>query len=56
MSYMGLDVGQTGCRAIIFSDKGAQLSSSYMEYETVVPRAFYGLSSIQRKLLKAASR
>ena len=39
MSYMGLDVGQTGCRAIIFSDKGAQLSSSYMEYETVVPRA-----------------
>jgi xylulokinase len=36
MSFMGLDVGQTGCRAMIFSEQGKQISSSYMEYETLV--------------------
>jgi xylulokinase len=35
---MGLDVGQTGCRAIIFSEEGKQVSSSYMEYATLVPQ------------------
>lgn len=38
MSYMGLDVGQTGCKAVVFDEKGNQLSLSYMEYQTIVPR------------------
>jgi xylulokinase len=37
MSDMGLDVGQTGCRAIIFDEGGTQLAFSYCEYPTLVP-------------------
>lgn len=32
MSLLGLDVGSTACKAILFSDKGEQLSYSYREY------------------------
>ncbi len=38
MSYMGLDIGQTGCKAVIFDENGKQLSSSYRECKTVTPR------------------
>jgi xylulokinase len=38
MSYMGVDIGQTGCRAIIFDEQGRQLAQSYREYPTLVPR------------------
>ena len=38
MSYMGLDVGQTGCKAVIFDENGNQRALSYREYETIVPR------------------
>jgi xylulokinase len=37
MSYMGVDIGQTGCRAIIFDGDGTALGQSYREYPTVVP-------------------
>jgi xylulokinase len=37
MSFMGVDIGQTGCRAIIFDEKGMQRAQSYREYRTVVP-------------------
>jgi len=37
MSYMGLDIGQTGCKAIIFNNLGNQLSHSYREYQTIIP-------------------
>ncbi len=37
MSYMGLDVGQTGCRAIIFDENGTQRAFSYREYPTPAP-------------------
>ena len=37
MSYMGVDIGQTGCRAIIFDGDGVQLAQAYREYRTVVP-------------------
>jgi len=37
MSYLGIDIGQTGCKAVIFNKDGNQLSSSYREYETLIP-------------------
>jgi len=37
MSYMGLDVGQTGCKAVIFDENGKQLAQSYREYPTIFP-------------------
>ncbi len=37
MSYMGLDIGQTGCKSIVFSDTGTQIALSYREYTTVIP-------------------
>jgi len=37
MSYLGVDIGQTGCKAVIFDEDGKQLASSYREYKTVVP-------------------
>jgi len=38
MSYMGLDVGQTGCKAIVFNDAGNQIAQAYREYATYIPR------------------
>ncbi len=38
MSYMGLDVGQTGCKAVIFNENGKQRALSYREYRTIVPQ------------------
>ncbi|UCB47508.1 MAG: hypothetical protein JSV25_07590, partial [Spirochaetota bacterium] len=37
MSYMGLDIGQTGCKAVVFDEKGNQLSLAYREYRTIMP-------------------
>jgi len=37
MSYMGLDVGQTGCKAVIFDQEGNKRSQSYREYKTLIP-------------------
>lgn len=38
MSLLGLDVGTTGCKAIIFSDEGEILSKAYREYEQLFPK------------------
>jgi xylulokinase len=38
MSLLGLDVGTTGCKAIVFSEEGQILSSAYREYPLVFPR------------------
>jgi xylulokinase len=38
MSYMGLDIGQTGCKAVVFDIDGEQLSSAYREYDTKTPQ------------------
>ncbi len=38
MSYMGLDVGQTGCKAIVFNDGGTQIAHAYREYATLIPK------------------
>jgi xylulokinase len=34
MALMGLDVGSTGCKAMVFSDDGNPISYAYREYET----------------------
>lgn len=38
MSLLGLDVGTTGCKAILFSREGEMLSKAYREYEELYPR------------------
>ena len=38
MSYLGLDVGTTGCKAVVFDDRGRQLSSAYREYAIISER------------------
>ncbi len=38
MSLLGLDVGTTGCRSVIFSEDGRTLSQSYKEYPEIYPR------------------
>jgi len=37
MSLLGLDVGTTGCKAVLFSTDGRMLASAYEEYNTRAP-------------------
>ena len=37
MSYLGLDIGTSGCKAVIFEQNGTMLSSSYREYLLKIP-------------------
>ena len=32
MSFMGVDIGQTGCKVIAFNIEGKSLASAYREY------------------------
>ena len=32
MSYMGLDIGTSGCKAVVFREDGSQLTLAYREY------------------------
>jgi xylulokinase len=38
MSFLGIDVGTTGCKAAVFSETGAALAFAYDEYDMVRPR------------------
>ncbi len=38
MSVMGLDIGTTGCRSVIFNNEGQILSQAYKEYPEIYPR------------------
>lgn len=38
MSYLGLDVGTSGCKAIVFDDGGQELASARREYTILTPR------------------
>ncbi|NSW77133.1 MAG: hypothetical protein HPY68_10280, partial [Candidatus Atribacteria bacterium] len=38
MSYLGIDVGTTGCKVIAFNGKGEILASAYREYPLYHPR------------------
>ena len=33
MNYMGIDVGSSGCKAVVFDEHGRELSSAYREYD-----------------------
>lgn len=35
MSYLGLDIGTTGCKAVVFDERGRQLASSHGEYHVI---------------------
>jgi len=39
MSYLGIDVGTTGCKAVAFDAEGNERASAYREYRTLVPQA-----------------
>ncbi len=38
MSSMGLDIGTTGCKALVFDERGRTLASSYCEYPVIHAR------------------
>jgi xylulokinase len=38
MSFLGIDVGTTGCKAVAFSVSGEPLATAYEEYDMVRPR------------------
>ncbi len=39
MALMGLDVGSTGCKAVVFDEEGQQLARAYREYPEIYPNA-----------------
>ena len=38
MSFLGIDVGTTGCKAVVFSSSGEPLAAAYDEYDMIRPR------------------
>lgn len=38
MSLMGLDIGTTGCKAVVFDPEGRELARAYREYPEVYPQ------------------
>ena len=39
MSYLGLDIGTGGCKAVVFNREGKELASSFREYPVLHPHA-----------------
>ncbi len=37
MSYMGIDIGTSGCKAAVFNKEGVQLAYAYREYNVIFP-------------------
>ena len=35
--YMGVDVGTSGCKAVVFDDAGHQVAAAYREYDVLSP-------------------
>jgi len=38
MSYLGLDIGTSGCKALVFNDYGEELASAYREYPLITSK------------------
>jgi len=38
MSYLGIDIGTTGCKAVVFDGDGRAISQAYREYATISPQ------------------
>lgn len=49
MSYLGLDVGTTGCKAVVFGEDGKQIASAYREYPILSPNE--GWAEIDSRLV-----
>lgn len=61
MSLLGIDVGTTGTKAVVFSTEGKQLASAYREYPLIYPRPgwlefspFQVLDSAKRNIREVA--
>ena len=39
MSYLGLDIGTSGCKAAVFEENGTCLSSAYLTYSVISPQS-----------------
>ena len=52
MSVLGLDIGTTGCKAVVFAPDGAILASAYREYPLLFPRP--GWAEIDSHVIWAA--
>jgi xylulokinase len=39
LSYLGLDIGTGGCKAVVFDSKGKELASAFREYPVLHPHA-----------------
>jgi xylulokinase len=37
MSYLGLDIGTSGCKAVVFNEYGEELASAFREYPLITP-------------------
>lgn len=62
MSVLGLDIGTTGCKAVVFAPDGAILASAYEEYPLLFPRPGWAeidshviWAAVQRVVGKAAT-
>ncbi len=62
MSVLGLDIGTTGCKAVVFAPDGEILASAYEEYPLVFPRPGWAeldshgvWAAVQRVVAAAAS-
>lgn len=48
MSYLGLDIGTSGCKAVVFEQDGRKLGSAYLEYSVLNPEpGFAELDSVE---------
>ena len=48
MSLLGIDIGTTGCKSVVFSHQGKQLAKSYRDYEIISEREGYAeLNSLE---------
>jgi xylulokinase len=63
MSLLGIDVGTTGCKAVIFSEEGKQLAAAYREYPLISPKTGWleldsrvVLDSVQAAVREACSK
>jgi xylulokinase len=61
MSFLGIDVGTTGCKAAVFTSTGEMLASAYEEYDILRPRpgwaeldAFEVWEKVKRVIRQAA--
>ncbi|MHC4872771.1 MAG: FGGY-family carbohydrate kinase [Planctomycetota bacterium] len=41
MSYLGIDIGTSGCKAVIFEEDGSQLGSAHQSYEIISSQPSY---------------